>query len=183
MRSLISTLIISLLAVGCKENSAEPEAALQAPADTTTVQAAPIEDQQEARYTPVDGSLQVHNERYGFTFTIPGQYKAIDKSNNGDGYFIESGDAGTDIRIYGENITDNTVAAELALSACNRTEKFRFDNGYPGIKCFQGDDMYYYYDTPTLRITLYVHASDRWKERNAGVIQSIAGSIHAGDTM
>jgi len=185
MRTL-SVLLLSILfltAAGCAERSADTEQTETAVTGDPAEQEIPADEQHEADYTDANGGRQVHNERYGFDFVIPAQYQAIDKSNNGDGYFIETGDKGTDIRIYGENIADNTIAAEMALSACERTEKFRFDNGYPGLKCYQGDDVYYYYDTPRLRITLYVNASDAWMQRNAAVIQSIAGSIRAGAPM
>lgn len=185
MRTL-SALFLSIAlvaATGCAERSADTDQTDTVVTDTIAAQDISDDEQHEADYTATDGGQQVHNERYGFDFVLPTHYKAIDKSNNGDGYFIETGDKGIDIRIYGENIADNTVAAELALSACERTEKFRFDNGYPGLKCYQGKDVYFYYDTPTLRITLYVHAPDAWMQRNAATIESIAGSIRGGAPM
>ncbi len=72
--------------------------------------------------------------------------------------------------------------AEMELKSCTKTEKFVFSNGYPGLKCFQEDDEYYYYDTPLTRIVLYVHADASWIKQNAAVITDIAKSISSGQT-
>lgn len=173
-RILISSVLVLCLAA-CKENTADTKTALP-PADTQSAQTIQEEDTTVATVQK-NGSQEMYNERFRFYCTIPATYTVSDKSNNGDGYYIQCGDAGTDIRVYGESLTDNPLAAELALKGCERTEKFRFANGYPGLLCFQSGDRYYYYDTPNTRITLYVHADARWFERNEATILQIAQSI------
>lgn len=180
-RNIILFSVAAALFYSCAENNQQEEDAVSAPVDTSAAAKTPDTDITTPAYTESDGMHIITNERFAFTFSVPPQYQVTDRSNNGDGYFITTGDAGTDLRIYGENIGDNPLAAELALSACEQTEKFRFANGYPGILCLQGGDKYYYYDTPTTRVTFYVHGSDAWISRNAATIQSIAESIRVGN--
>lgn len=179
----IISCLSALFLHSCKESVQESASATSETVTDSSALADIIEEEStEAHYLDAQGMHEVHNERYGFTFVIPVHFKATDKSNNGDGYFIETGDQGVDIRVYGESIADNALMAELALQSCTRTEKFRFANGYPGTKCFQSADIYYYYDTPTTRITLYVHAPERWMQRNAHVAEEIAKSISYAGT-
>ncbi len=152
------------------------------PTDTLT-NTTPLEDIIEDEATEPhfkktdDGSVVIMNERFGFTFELPANYSATDKSNNGDGYFIVTGDKDVDLRIYGENINGNELMAEMELSTCERTETFHFGNGYPGTLCYQSGDKYYYYDTPKTRIVFYVHGPKTWQERNDAIINTIAKSI------
>ncbi|HMU69759.1 MAG TPA: hypothetical protein PK511_02185 [Chitinophagales bacterium] len=126
------------------------------------------------------GDQVLYNERFDYTITIPGFYTIKEKSNNGDGYFISSGDKDVDIRVYGENIADNQVMAEMELNTCESKTSFQFSNGYPGILCMQSDDRYYYYDTPKTRVTVYVHAPTRWFDRNNKLLDIMVKSLVVG---
>lgn len=179
----IIVLFLLLVTASCKNNTGETDSEPQTTTDTTSALDKIIES--EATTPPyvetTSGNKSITNERFGFTFEIPAHYTVADKSNNGDGYFINTGDAGTDLRIYGSNIKGNEIAAELELSTCERTESYRFGNGFPGTKCFQSGDVYYYYDTPNTRVIFYVHASKIWFQRNETVIDMIAKSIVVGE--
>ncbi|HRG28054.1 MAG TPA: hypothetical protein PLJ00_09190 [Chitinophagales bacterium] len=179
----IMLLFLLLVAASCKNNTGETNEKPQTITDTTSALDKIIES--EATTPPfaetTSGNKSIINERFGFTFEIPARYTVLDKSNNGDGYFINTGDAGTDLRIYGTNIKGNEIAAELELSTCERTESYRFGNGFPGTKCFQSGDVYYYYDTPNTRVIFYVHGPKNWFQRNEAVIEMIAQSIVVGD--
>lgn len=179
-KKLLYWIILIPVFAGCSGNQQEESTDTALPTDTTATAPADT-DVSTPAFTAENGQHTITNERYGFTFSVPEQYQVQDKSNNGDGYFIVTGDAGTDLRIYGTFIGDNPVAAELELASCEKTEKFRFGNGYPGVLCFQDGDRYYYYDTPSTRITFYVHASEAWVSRNAEIMQTIASSIQAGN--
>ncbi len=179
-------IITCFIFCSCKQNTADAEKEKE---DTLT----PIteikkdksleeiidEESTEANYkdAKASGSKKIINERYSFSFEIPAAWKAAEKSNNGDGYFIETGEKGIDLRVYGENIQGNEIMAEMELKTCERTETFKYSNGYPGIVCYQSGDVYYYYDTPKTRITFYIHAPKNWQEKNAVIINSIAKSV------
>ncbi len=172
---LIFTSVVCILFFTACKQSAQPDSA------DATISAETAQDDaaaQTAEQTPAATENKIVNARFNFGFTIPARYKVKDQSDNGDGYFIETGDAGVDLRIYGEDLTDNTLMAELELKSCEKTESFRFSNGYPGTKCYQSGDIYYYYDTPKVRVVCYAHANARWMERNAMLLDEIAKSIY-----
>lgn len=180
--AFLFALVLVIFLGGCKSPKADEAVDGELIADTISEQptlAEIIDDEATpAHYTTAgDGTQLVLNERFGFTFKLPANYTATDKSNNGDGYFIETGDKGVDLRIYGENIDGNTLMAELELSTCESTESFRFANGFPGTLCLQSGDRYYYYDTPKTRIICYVHAPKIWMQRNESKITEMAKSI------
>jgi superoxide dismutase len=177
-------LFITTVFIGCKNNTTTTsDETVPVTADTLSALDQIIESESTPPHYTTDatGKTVIINERFGFTFELPEQFKATDKSNNGDGYFITTGDAGTDLRIYGSNLKGNELEAELELSTCEKTEPFRFGNGYPGTLCFQSGDKYYYYDTPNTRVIFYVHATKLWQERNAAIIEQIAKSIVVGE--
>lgn len=170
--------------VSCKESANDGEEVLSA--DTTGTEQTDLQTIIEEEATSpetvkkTDGDQTIYNERFDFQFTVPGHYTVTEKSNNGDGYFVSCGDEGVDIRVYGENISDNQVMAEMELNACESKITFQFKNGYPGLLCLQSGDRYYYYDTPKTRVTLYIHAPARWFERNAQLVETIAKSLSVG---
>lgn len=178
-------LALIVLAVSCKSNQADEKKEI--PADTSATSSLEKiidEESTEANYqaTEDDATVKVVNERYDFSFEIPKAWKAVDKSNNGDGFFIDSGNKSVDMRVYGENLEGNEIMAEMELKTCVSTEDFKFSDGYPGIKCLQNSDTYYYYDTPQTRIVFYVHADKKWNTENAATVLAIAKSISSGKT-
>ncbi|MFI5170803.1 MAG: hypothetical protein ACHQFW_00345 [Chitinophagales bacterium] len=182
---LIIVIVAGFLVSSCNNKSANPD---EETTDTTTtifqkdeksVQEIIDDESTEANYkdAKTPGNKKIISERYSFSFEIPDNWKAVDKSNNGDGYMIETGEKGVDLRVYGENIQGNELMAEMELKACETKDRFVFSNGYPGIICHQSGDVYYYYDTPKTRFTFYVHAPKNWQEKNAAIINAIAKSV------
>lgn len=182
---LLISIFVATTFAACKQNTADND---QETGDTVSV----AEDQEaktlneiideestEATYEKsVDsGNKTITSDRYGFTIEIPDNWTATDKSNNGDGYFLSVGDKSVDLRVYGENLAGNEILAEMELKTCETTENFIFANGYPGIKCYQSGDYYYYYDTPKTRVIFYVHAPKNWVERNKVLIESVVKSL------
>lgn len=184
MRFNIFFVLVLFAVSSCKMRDTASTDSESVPVDsiekTTTLEEIIESEATEPHYTEsADGTVLIINERFGFTFELPSNYTAKDKSNNGDGYFIVTGQKDVDLRIYGENINGNELMAEMELSTCERTETFLFGNGFPGILCFQSGDKYYYYDTPKTRIVFYVHGPKIWQERNQTIINAIAKSINA----
>ena len=187
MRNLIPGFLfcMAISFIGCKENTADEEngntesVATEAVQEDKTLNEIIDEESTEASYDKSDtkGNKKISSDRYGFTLEIPASWTATDKSNNGDGYFLSTGDKTVDLRVYGENLQGNEIMAEMELSTCETSEKFIFGNGYPGIKCYQSGDYYYYYDTPKTRVIFYVHASKNWVEKNKVMIESVVKSL------
>lgn len=180
MRTALFLFFISIFN-SCKENvsdhnnvqgtdTASPVNPTQPPVD---------EDTKEAVYlnAETDAVKKVVNTRFHYFFEIPAAWKAVDKSNNGDGFYIDCGNKNVDIRIYGEALEGNEITAELELQACDKTETYLFGNGYPGIKCIQDNDEYYYYDTPLTRIVCYINADAAWKKENMQLLNAMVKSI------
>ncbi len=187
MRNSIAVMLffISIFFVSCKQNTADGDSgdmdtvSIANDATDKTLNEIIEEESTEATYDKSDaqGNKKISSDRYGFTLEIPAAWTATDKSNNGDGYFLSTGDKSVDIRVYGANLQGNEVMAEMELSTCETSEKFMFSNGYPGIKCFQSNDYYYYYDTPKTRVIFYVHAPKNWIEKNKVLIESVVKSL------
>ncbi len=185
MKTIISITVCICFITSCKQNISKQE---KETGDTLTVEKNPAtdnflekiinEEAEEANYNNTSSNFKkVYNERFGFSFEVPAQWKAVDKSNNGDGYFLETGNASADVRIFGANIEGNEVLAEMEIKSCNRTEKFSFADGNNGIKCFQGKDIYYYYDTKKLRITCYIKGDEKWIADNNESLMRVVKSI------
>ena len=156
------------------ENDSTP-AVTEKQTDEHTV--SPPSDEKEAHYSSSKnaGYKKALNERFGFSFDLPEVWKAIDKSNNGDGYFMITDDPSADIRIFGEDISGNP--AILELTAC-KGEKFTYSDGTKGTKCVENGEVTYNYTTKKTHVTFYIKASPSWMEKNADFLSAIAKSIH-----
>jgi len=187
MRNFIPVLFffIVISVIGCNQNTADNESGnmdsitIENKQTDKTLNEIIEEESTEANYEKPDakGNKKITSDRYGFTLEIPSNWTATDKSNNGDGYFLSTGDKAVDIRVYGENLQGNEIMAEMELATCETSEKYIFGNGYPGIKCYQSGDYYYYYDTPKTRVIFYVHATKNWVEKNKILIESVVKSL------
>ena len=114
MRNLIPGFLfcMAISFIGCKENTADEEnentesVATEAVQEDKTLNEIIDEESTEASYDKSDtkGNKKISSDRYGFTLEIPAAWTATDKSNNGDGYFLSTGDKTVDMRVYGENI-------------------------------------------------------------------------------
>jgi hypothetical protein len=118
---------------------------------------------------------KVSNTRYNFTFEIPENWIATDKSNNGDGFYVDANDVNVDIRIYGESLTgiadvDNNVS-------CDAVANFPFADGTVGTKCTSSGLLYFIYTLKKKRVTLYINAPIDWRKKNINAIQHISESI------
>ena len=117
---------------------------------------------------------QVENDRYSFSFEIPDDWLASDKSDNGDGFFI-SGYVSVepvDMRIFG---------AHTSLMDAEKHDKvkvFKFADGSEGkqfedpdnfiVERYKGDDY----------VIFSVQSENKeWISSNRGLLEKIAKSI------
>lgn len=139
-------------------------------------------DSQEAVYRPagLKEFKTAFNQTYNFAFELPVQWRAVDASTIGDGYYIFTGKKFTDIRIYGERITPETekVLAEVDSTEFNKIEKFTFNDRNKGLKLSGRIYRMYIKDFGKIRISFYIKARKHWIEQNEVYIDHVARSIH-----
>ena len=138
-------------------------------------------DNQEAVYKPavITGFKTAYNQSFNFSFELPNQWRAIDESTIGDGYYVFTGKKFTDIRIYGERITpDNErVLAEVDSTVFNKIETFIFNDGIKGLKLSGRQYRMFVKDAGRIRVSLYIKARKRWLDQNEVYLEHIAHSI------
>lgn len=139
-------------------------------------------DSQEAVYRPatLNRFKTAFNQTYNFAFELPKEWRAIDASTIGDGYYIFTGKKFTDIRIYGERITpeNENKLAEVDSTDFNKIEKFTFDDGIKGLKLSGRNYRMYIKDHDNKRIWFYVRARKNWITQNEVFLEHIAKTIH-----
>ncbi|MBC8045948.1 MAG: hypothetical protein H7Y00_04085, partial [Fimbriimonadaceae bacterium] len=99
-----------------------------------------------------------------------------DKSNNGDGFYIETGNVNVDMRVYGETITGIEDIDNAGIK-CDGVSEFVFSDGTKGSKCSDSGLLYFFYTNKKKKITLYLSAPPEWRKENLSVINHIAESI------
>lgn len=119
---------------------------------------------------------QIINERFHFTFEIPEQWKAIDKSSNGDGFFIETDNSKIDFRIFGTTLSGIQEIDNAGLK-CDAVGSINFKDGTKGAKCTKGNTLQFFYEYQKTRITFYLDAPEEWKKQYVQIINHIAESI------
>lgn len=138
-------------------------------------------DNQEAIYKPalIKEFKIAYNQSFNFSFELPKQWRAIDESTIGDGYYIFTGKKFTDIRIYGERITpDNErVLAEVDSTVFSKIETFIFNDGIKGLKLSGRQYRMFVKDNGKIRVSLYIKARKRWLDQNEAFLEHIAHSI------
>lgn len=139
-------------------------------------------DSQEAVYrtATLNRFKTAFNQRYNFAFELPKEWRAIDASTIGDGYYIFTGKKFTDIRIYGERITpeNENKLAEVDSTDFNKIEKFIFDDGIKGLKLSGRTYRMYIKDNGKIRIYFYVRARKNWIAQNEVYLDHMAKTIH-----
>ena len=130
----------------------------------------------EADYKPAqnDNYKLVTNERFGFRVAIPKSWKAVNRSDNQDGYFIETMAQDVDLRVYGEEIGDKPTG--IGPPECDRESAFSFRKG-EGTKCLKEKTTMYYQEQNGKRIILFIDAPADWKKSNKAKLLHIAKSL------
>jgi hypothetical protein len=139
-------------------------------------------ESQEAVYRPasLNRFKTAFNQTYNFAFELPKEWRAIDASTIGDGYYIFTGKKFTDMRIYGERITpeNENKLAEVDSTDFNKIEKFTFNDGVKGLKLSGRIYRMYIKDNGKIRISFYVKARKNWITQNEIYLEHMAQSIH-----
>lgn len=97
------------------------------------------------------------NQRFHFSVEIPNKWKALDKSKNGDGYyiyFITPSKQEIDIRVFGEKIDEELK--DIIDQDCIELSSFSFNDKHQGSKCIGKDYMNLFRESNGVRIQLYV---------------------------
>lgn len=191
MKKIITLfLVIGVIAGGAAACSAPKETGVQ-----TTVQAAASKteetenksessvDGKEAKYYPnaLEGYKTAYNEMYDFWFDIPEKWKAVDRSEKGDGYYIIPDAADMDIRVYG--LLKDTAEEDyyLKLSGKNgKIEDITFNDGEPGKKIQNANSRVYFVRVDgDSYICFYVNfkSNPAWYQQNTDTLNYIAMSL------
>lgn len=174
-KEFIAILAIIFFTVSCKQNNETTVSPVQQKTENKEEQ----KHEPKLNDTPPPVSynyIQVKNNRYQFTFDMPESWKAVDKSNNGDGYYLDAGDVNVDFRIYGETLT-GVQDIDNAGVTCDAVAEFVFTDGTKGTKCTDSGLLYFFYTQKKKRVTMYVNAPVEWKKKNVQAINHIAQSI------
>lgn len=137
----------------------------------------------EARYYPTSllNFKTAYNENFDFWFDLPEDWKAFDRSENGDGYFIVTDNPLMDVRVYGMFRTGTDEDFYNSLTGKNGTiEDYTFSDGEKGKKILiAGSKVYFIHIDGDTYICFYVNfGKDKaWYESNAEKINSIAASL------
>jgi hypothetical protein len=139
-------------------------------------------ESQEAVYKPasLNRFKTAFNQTFNFAFELPKEWRAIDASTIGDGYYIFTGKKFTDIRIYGEWITpeNENKLAEVDSTDFHKIEKFTFDDGVKGLKLSGRTYQMYIKDNGKIRVSFYIKARKNWIQQNEVYLEHIAQTIH-----
>ncbi len=137
----------------------------------------------EAQYypNPVAGYKTVNNDMYAFWFDLPEAWKAVDRSQNGDGYYIVTDAADMDIRAYGVMEDSNEEEYYRKLSGTDGTiEDFVFNDGVQGKKILNASSRAYFLRLDgDSYICFYVNYKNdtQWYEENIDKLTAIAASL------
>lgn len=148
-----------------------------------SVNANSIDTGKEARYYPssFENYKTGYNENFDFWFDMPEDWKAYDRSDSGDGYFIVTDNANMDIRVYGMYRTDTDEAFYGSLAGKKGIiEDFTFDDGAVGKKIMiAGSREYIVRVDGDTYICFYANFENNlaWFEQNTEKLNKMAGSL------
>jgi len=123
--------------------------------------------------------LEIENSRFNYSFTVPSQWNVIDSSDNGDGYFINTGNASTDVRIYAL-MADVNEMDRFEGFECDKKTDFRIGDQM-GSKCMNKNERVYTVDYNDKRVYIYAHADESWITHNESVLEALAKSVRVTD--
>ncbi len=118
---------------------------------------------------------KIENTRFNYSFTVPSQWNVIDSSDNGDGYFINTGNSSTDVRIYAL-MADVNEMDRFEGFECDKKTDFRIGDRM-GSKCMNKNERVYTVDYNDKRVYVYAHADESWITHNESVLEALAKSV------
>lgn len=142
------------------------------------------EHETEAQYFPITDTATkaIGNARFDFWITIPSDWKAFARSENGDGYFIECGNKNIDIRVYGQN---DVLPEEFYINSDDGgiVSEFKFDSGISGWSISkENSSIKFLYNTNERYVVFYINYEDdlEWFEENKEEIFLTAKTLQDG---
>jgi hypothetical protein len=137
----------------------------------------------EAKYYPnaIAGYKTAGNDAFAFWFDLPEDWKAVDKSQNGDGYFIIPDAADMDIRVYG--LLKDSAEEEYYQKLTGKNGKIEdifFNDGEPGKKIQNTNSRVYFVRVDgDSYICFYVNYKENtaWYQQNEEKLADIAMSM------
>ncbi|MFN0276415.1 MAG: hypothetical protein ACKVPJ_11750 [Chitinophagales bacterium] len=174
-KTFVPLLMFSVILFSCKTKQETVEQPVKT-IDTTTIVKKDILDRKDEPPPVSYNYIKVVNNRYNFSFEMPESWKAVDKSNNGDGFYLDAGDINVDFRIYGETLTGIDDIDSEGIS-CDAVAEYVFADGTKGTKCTDNGLLYFFYPQKKKRVNVYINAPIEWKKKNINAINHIAESV------
>jgi hypothetical protein len=122
--------------------------------------------------TASDPYNTVINPTFNFRLDLPAGWRAINKSANGDGYFLDVGNPAVDARAYGSYWD--------SLSDRPHRTPFKFADGKTGWRANALGHVTYARAEGDRFLFLYVEAPASWLNQNAGTVDRVAKSLRPG---
>ena len=110
--------------------------------------------------------------RFDFWFDIPVQWRAIDRSANGDGYFIATGEPGTDLRVFGTFVPSDRSSQLI--------EPFTFRDGAIGERFSRPGEIVFQRTEGDRSFVFQAVAPQSWLDAHTEQIAAIAQSLRPG---
>ena len=185
-RNKLSAILVALLCIfalaACAKAEPQPlqpqpTPAAERQAESKSLSADKAESSPESPAAAEDDwGKAIGNARYNFFVTIPHEWQAVDRSENGDGYFIECENSNIDMRVYGAN-----YLPELGELNGLVGKPFAFTGGVQGL--INIDDgiltCSYLSEDETSVISFYIDYSGdpAWFEKNEETVMLVAQSL------
>ena len=173
----VAMLCIFALAACAKADPRPPQPQSPAAAEPKSLASGKAESAPESPPAAEDDwGKTIGNARYNFFVTIPHNWQAVDRAENGDGYFIECGNSNIDMRVYGAN-----YLPELGELNGLVGESFAFTCGVHGFIAI-GDDALtcsYLSEDESSVISFYIDYSGNpdWFAKNEETVMMVAQSL------
>jgi uncharacterized protein YceK len=136
----------------------------------------------EVKYFPTldDKYKTARNDIFDFWFDIPNNWKAVDKSGNGEEFTIDSGNDKVSLLVYGATIDGKVDDFYRKLSGTDgNIEDFTFRDSWMGKKITNGTKLYYIRTDGDTYIIFYTDCKEDsgWFTGNSDTLEYIGQSL------
>jgi uncharacterized protein YceK len=190
MKRLLASIIILalvLLTAGCSAVPAQKETGpggASGPEGTLKANGTGAGDNSadEVKYYPsFDSNYKTaRNVRFDFWFDIPAEWKAVDKSADGEVFTIDPSNDNVSLLVYGATIEGGEEDFYGKLSGKDGSvEDFGFRDGWTGKKITNGTKLYYIRADGDTYIIFYIDCKDdtAWFSENRDTLEYIGRSL------
>lgn len=171
MRVLLTTFALSFLLFSCSGGNKTSES--ESPtshssntegSETTAVGSGTASETEElngeevpvsSNASSMQGFVVVSNQRYAFNLDIPADWKALDVSDDSDGFIVQIPEYDqVDIRAYGEKYDE--LLAPLYEENCKELAEFEFANEQVGKRCIGENEISYWVLNEGNKLNVYI---------------------------